>query len=299
MVSIEERFSYYSRIKESPKLTAFYNLLFSIPIVPPNQFSNDTEEIFYGIILSIQQDKKNDFDLNYSKKSKSNPSKDSPTPFVNDDFLIFCLVLGVLKFKYDTKWIKSIIAIRNRNPITITLENILCENYFSKSNLPELVLMFLHLTNPNLITNDFLNSAYKNINENTELFESKNDIQIICSVKSYDLIIYYKGAQDGNEIRLFKEFKSTFTKRIKILAWLIQTTLFVLILYGVMKFITINPQVKAYFDSIGSALKLLGLLGLSQIGNIVPFLRKFIYNAVLKSFGYPKEFIIDENRNNK
>lgn len=294
MVSIEERFSYYSRIKESPKLTAFYNLLFSIPIVPPNKFSNDTEEIFYGIILSIQQDKKNDFDLNYRKKSKSNPSKDSPTPFVNDDFLIFCLVLGVLKFKYDTKWIKSIIAIRNRNPITITLENILCENYFSKSNLPELVLMFLHLTNPNLITNDFLNSAYKNINENTELFESKNDIQIICSVKSYDLIIYYKGAQDGNEIRLFKEFKSTFTKRIEILGWLIQTTLFFLILYSLMIFIAINPQAKAFFDSIGSALKFLGLLGLSQIGNVVPLLRKFIYKAVLKLFGYPKEFINDE-----
>lgn len=294
MVSIEERFSYYSRIKESPKLTAFYNLLFGIPIVLPIQFSNETEEIFYGVIQSIQQDKRKDFDLNYTKKSKSNPSKDSPTPFVNDDFLIFCLVLGVLKFEYDTKWIKSIIAIRNRNPITITLENILSENYFSKSNLPELVLMFLHLTNPNLISNDLLNSAYKNINENTNLFESKNDIQIICSIKSFDLIIYYKGAGDGNEIRLFNEFKVVFTKRIKILAWLVQTTLFVLILYGMVKFITINPQAKAFIDSIGSALKILALLGLSQIGNIVPFLRKFIYKVILKLFGYPKEFIDNE-----
>ncbi|HEY4784612.1 MAG TPA: hypothetical protein VIH57_01125 [Bacteroidales bacterium] len=294
MVSIEERFSYYSRIKDSPKLTAFYNLLSSIPIGLPNQFSNETEEIYYGVIQSIQQDKKKDFDLNYSKKSKSNPSKDSPTPFVNDDFLIFCLVLGVLKFRYDTKWIKSIIAIRSRNPITITLENILGENYFTKSNLPELVLMFLHLTNPNLITNDFLNSAYKNINENTELFESKNDIQIICSIKSFDLIIYYKGARDGHEIRLLNEFKDVFTKRVKILAWLVQTTLFILILYGIIKFITLNTQAKAFIDSIGSALKILGLLGLSQIGNIVPVLRKFIYKIVLKSFGYPKELINNE-----
>lgn len=294
MVSLEEKFSYYSRIKESPKLTAFYNLLFSIPIVAPIQFSNETEEIFYGIIQSIQQDKKKDFDLNYSKKSKSNPSKDSPTPFVNDDFLIFCLVLGVLKFEYDKKWIKSIIAIRNRNPITITLENILSENYFSKSNLPELVLMFLHLINPNLISNDFLNFAYKSINENTNLFESKNDIQIICSIQSFDLIIYYKEARDGNEIRLFNDFNVVFTKRIKNLAWLIQTILIVLILYYMVKFIAINPQAKTFFDSIGSALKILGLIGLSQIGNAVPVLRKFIYKVVLKLLGYPKEFINNE-----
>ena len=277
-------------------MTAFYNLLFSIPIVAPIQFSNETEEIFYGIIHSIQQDKKKDFDLNYSKKSKSNPSKDSPTPFVNDDFLIFCLVLGVLKFEYDTKWIKSIIAIRNRNPITITLDNILSENYFSKSNLPELVLMFLHLTNPNLISNDFLNFAYKSINGNTKLFESKNDIQIICSMQSFDLIIYYKEAIDGNEIRLFNDFKAVFTKRIKNLAWLIQTFLIVLILYGMVKFIAINPQAKAFFDSIGSSLKILGLFGLSQIGNFVPVLRKFIYRVVIKLFGYPKEFILKDEQ---
>lgn len=291
MVSIVERLSYNSRINESPKLTAFYNLLFSIPVVLPIQFSNETDEIFYGIIQSIQQDKKKDFDLNYSKKSKSNPSKDSPSPFVNDDYLIFCLVLGVLKFEYDTKWIKSIIAIRNRNPITITLENILNENYFSKSNLPELVLMFLHLTSPNLISNDFLNSAYKKIIENINLFESKNDIQIICSIKSFDLIIYYKEAIDGNEIRKFNEFKVVFLKRIKILAMLVQSTLFFLILFGMVNFIAINPQAKAFFDSIGSALKILGLLGLSQIGNIVPIFRKFIYIVVLKLLGYPKEFI--------
>ncbi len=294
MVSLTDRFVYYSRIRESTKLTAFYNLLFSLPIIIPNQFSNDTEEIFYGIILSIQQDKINDFDFNYIKKSKSNPNRDSPTPFVNDDFLIFCIVLGVKKFNYETKWIRSIIAIRARNPITITLENILNDDYFTKSNLPELVLVFLHLANPLLITNEFLNSTYKNIIENPELFESKNDIQIISSIKSYDLIIYNKGALDENEIRLFKEFKKTFSNRIKILAWLVQTTLFLLILYGVMKFIAINPQVKAFFDSIGSSLKIIGLLGLSQIGNIVPFLKKFIYKAVLKSFGYPKEFINDE-----
>ena len=299
MVSLEDRFSYSSRIEESPKLTAFYNLLSGLPIVSPIQFSNETEEIFYGIIQSIQQVKKKDFDLHYSKKSKSNPSKDSPTPFVNDDFLIFCLVLGVLKFKYDTGWIKSIIAIRNRNPITITLENILCENYFSKSNLPELVLMFLHLTNPDLISNDFLNDTYKRITENTKLFDSKNDIQIICSIKSFDLIIYYKEAREGNEIRLFNKFKAVFTKRIKILAWLVQTTLIVLILYSMVNFIAINPQAKAFFDSIGSALKILGLLGLSQIGNIVPVLRKFIYKIVLKSFGYPNEFINSENNSDK
>lgn len=293
MVSIEERAAYYTRLKESPKLAAFYNLLFSKTVLSPEHDLNETAEIYYGIVHSIQNNKKSDFEIYFRKKSKSNPSKESPSPFVNDDFLIFCLIVGVIKFGYDKVWIKSIVSIRNRNPITITLENILNENFFSKSNLPELVLMYLHLTNQNLLTNDFLNFTYESIVQNESLFESRNDIQIICSVRSYDLIIARKESTDGIKIKLLKDFREAFTKRIKILAWLLQTTVILLILFGIIKLLTINPQIKSFLESINLELKILGLFGISQIGNISTVLKRIIYEAVLKLFGYPKD-LIDE-----
>ncbi|MBK9961982.1 MAG: hypothetical protein IPP06_11840 [Saprospiraceae bacterium] len=143
MVSIENKISYLSRIGDSPKLSAFNQLLTGKAIAQPigNDLS-ETDEIFFGIISAIQANDKSAFDKHYSKKSKSNPSKESPAPFVNDDFLIFSIILGVTKFNIDKAWIKSIVSIRSKNSITTTLDNLLTDNYYSTSNLPEIVLMF-------------------------------------------------------------------------------------------------------------------------------------------------------------
>ncbi|NQT65494.1 MAG: hypothetical protein HQ554_04885 [FCB group bacterium] len=143
MVSIENKADYQLRINESPKLAAFNNLLLGKSFVPSLQQNlNESDKIYFGLVSAIHSNNKVVFETHYNKKKRSNPSKDSPTPFVNDDFLIFCLILGVIKFEYDKNWIKNIISIRSRNPITITFENILNENYYSKSNLPEIVLVF-------------------------------------------------------------------------------------------------------------------------------------------------------------
>ena len=74
------------------------------------------------------------------------------------------------------------------------------------------------INDPSLITNDFLNTTFKSISENTTLFESKSDFQILCAIRAYDLIIELKEASDGSEINLLKEFNAIFIKRIKILS---------------------------------------------------------------------------------
>src|SRR5690606_38415082 len=164
------------------------------------------DEIFFGIITSIQSNDQKAFEKYYSKRSKSNPSRESPTPFVNDDFLVFAIIIGVTKFNTDKTWINKIVSIRSKNAITTTLDNLLAKNYYSTSNLPEIVLMFFQHSNQSLITNELLNSTFKRINEHNALLDGKSDFQILCAIHAYNSIILLKGAPEGSEIQLLKSF---------------------------------------------------------------------------------------------
>jgi len=293
MVSLEKKLTYQQRIKEIPKLAAFNDLLLGKVIsIPDVLYLNETDKIYFGIINAIQSNNSKAFLNNYNKKSKSNPSKESPSPFVNDDFLIFCLIVGIIKFKCDKTWIESIISIRVRNSVTITFENILNENFYSKSNLPEIVVMHLQLNNRELLTNDILSHAFIGIFENTNLFESKNDFQILCAINTYEIIICLKEAADSVEMKLVNEFILKFSKRIRILSWLIQTLILTGLLYSLFTLISINPQFKKLFDKIGSVLKILGYIGLSQLINLLPIIKIKLTEILMRIFGYPKELLI-------
>lgn len=289
MVSLENKNTYLDRIKGIPKLKAFYDLLIEKSTVFSNNDSlSETDELFFRIITAIQTNDREAFERLYLKKSKSNPSKESPAPFVNDDFLIFCLIVGISKFEFDKSWIKNIVSIRSRSAITITLENLLNEDYNSKSNLYEIVLIYIQLNNTSLITNSLLNDTFKNISRNTTLFESKSDFQILCAIQAYDLIIELKEAPEGSEINLLKQFKSRFLKRVKILTWIIQTSIMILFLFGLIELISNVPSIKNFFNDYDP---LFGVLGLSIFGNFIPSIKKKSYEILLRIFGYPKALI--------
>jgi hypothetical protein len=288
VVSIEDKVNYQLRINESQKLTAFNNLLLGKPFsLAANSDITETEEIYFGIVSAIHLNDKATFETHFNKKRKSSPTKESPSPFVNDDFLIFCLIVGIIKFNDDKRWIKYIISLRSRNAVTITFENLLTENFYSKSNLHEIVLMFFQLNNQSLITNDILTTAFKSISENTTLFESKSDFHIVCSIRAYDLIIELKEAPDGSEVNLLRNFNTKFLKRVKIISWLVQSIILIAIFYEGFEIVSKYPTAKEYIDKIGSVLKALGIIGLSQIGNLFPVVKRKSFEVMLKLFGYP------------
>lgn len=292
MVPLEERIDYLSRVNESQKLTAFNNLLLDkLIVVPKDQDLNESEEYYLGIVKAIQENNSADFEKHFEKKCKSKPSKDSPAPFVNDDFLIFSFIVGVVQFNIDKNWINHIISIRNRNDITITFENILKENYVSTSNFPEIVLMFLKFINQNLITNDLLNSTFRKINENTILFDDKSDFRILCAIRAYDLIIERKEATEGNEITLLKKFNQNFKKRIKILSWILQSALFFGLIFGLLKLPIYSPETIAFLDKYDFMFSVFGFLGFTIVGNQIPFVKNKSQELLMRLFGYPKQLI--------
>lgn len=292
MVSLENKISYIERINENPKLRAFHHFLLEKNVLPPSDNNqSDTNGLFLGIISSIQRNNKEQFQQIYSKKSKSNPSKDSPLPFVNDDFLIFCLIVGITKFNIDKSWIKNIVSIRSRNSTTITLENILTENYFSTSNIHEVILAYFQLTDQSLITNDVLNNAYKSIAQNTILFESRSDFQILCAIRAYDLVIELKEAPKGSEIYLFRQFNERFVKRVKILSWIVQAIVLFGLLYAIMKLPIYLPETVELIDKYNYVFTVLGALGFTLLGNQIPFIRNKAQELIMRAFGYPKDLV--------
>lgn len=292
MVSIEEKVSYLYRISDNPKLSAFNKLLVGKAINQPNGNDlSETDEIYFGIISAIQANNKIAFEKQYSKKSKSNPTKESPAPFVNDDFLVFSIIIGVSKFRFDKNWIKNIVSIRSKNAITTTLDNLLAENYYSTSNLPEIVLMYLQHINQSLITNDFLNSTYKRINENTALLDSKSDFQILCAIHAYNSIILLKEAPEGGEIQLLKSFDARFVKRMKVLSWVLQASILVGLIYALLNLPIYSPESVDLINKYSYSFTILGALGITFFGNQLNFIRRKTHVLTMRLFGYPERLI--------
>lgn len=294
MVPLEEKIGYLSRVTESHKLTAFNNLLLGKAIAVPEDYDlNESEEYYFEIVNAIQKNKKEDFEKYYGIKCKSKPSKDSLAPFVNDDFLMFSFIVGVLRFSINKDWLNYIVSIRNRNAITITFENILNENYYSTSNLPEIVLMFFQLNNQLLITNEFVNFTYKKLTENIKLFESRSDFKILCSIIAYDLILLSKELPDHHELDIYRKFNAMFIRRIKYLSWIIQVVLFAGLIYLLLKLPRYSPETILFINKYNYVFTILGALGLSFIGNIIPGFRKKSEELIMSMLGYPRELIIN------
>lgn len=292
MVSLESKNQYLSKISESLKLRAFNHLLSGRTFVLPQGIEvSEVDEVFYGIISAIQTNDRTAFEKYYNKKSKSNPSKESPSPFVNDDFLIFSIILGVTKYNIEISWIKNIVSIRRKNAITTTFDNLLEQNYYSTSNLLEVVMMFLHQINPSLITNDFLNSTFKRINEKTDLFNNKNDFQILCSIQAYNSIIQLKTAPEGSEIHQLKLFNAKFIKRTKFLSLVLQAGVVGFLIYSLLQLPIFSPDTVEYISKYGYVFTILSALGITFLGNKLAFISLKSHELTMRLFGYPKDII--------
>lgn len=292
MVSLENRVSYIDRIGESIKLKAFYHFLLEREITP--LFKNDfdgNEELFFKLMSSIQTNNNHEFEKLYNPISKRNLTQESQAPFIHDDYFIFCLIIGIVKFNIDKTWIQYILSIRNRNSTTITFENILKENYASTSNLAEVVLIYLHILDQSKIDNDFLNTAYKSAIENTTILKSNNDFQILCAFGAFDLVIEQKEASKGNEITALKRFNREFIRRIRILSWALQAGVFFALIYGLSKLPIYSPEVVIFIERYNFIFTILGVLGLTILGNKIPFIKDKSHELLMRLFGYPKKII--------
>lgn len=269
MVSLEEKSQYRLKIRENPKLKAFWELLYHSEIRSPSTHEVEIDEIYFGILRAISQGSKKQFEEFFGRISKRHVDKDSASPFIYDDGLIFSIVVGVKLFQVDGAWIKNVVSIRSSSETTITLSQLLNDNFISKSNVPQIVIPFLDLTQQLGKHEQLLDSSFGQISSDAELFSKNNDFFIIMSLRSYDLIIESKISQAGDLERL-KLFEKRFLNRVRITSLLLYNlTLFTLIYYSI-KGLAMAPVLKDKLNDLALIISIIG----TSLSNLFSILKR-------------------------
>ena len=219
--------------------------------------------------------------IQYAKISKRKVSKDSAAPFIHDDFLIFTLIIGILKYENDSDWLLKVIRSRAKNATTTTFENLLTGNFRSKANIQSLTLVLLYMLNESKITNELLDEAYEAINIQNAY---NNDFTRIIQHSAFDIIIMFKLPRDSDEVSRLLEFENKFKKRINLFSYIAYNGLLLLILLGAYKLLHSFPEEwKLKINEVGI---IIGIGGFGLIGNVIPKLKTKFQQLVMKAFGY-------------
>jgi hypothetical protein len=283
MVSLEQRSTYLQGISENQLLMAFYGLLNKTDQTPrETQDLNETDGIYYAAIKAILHHSAVDFDAPYRLLSKRLPNKNSNAPFIYNDYLIFTIITGVVKFGYDQAWIRQIISIRTKNRISATFESILNVDFYSKAALQEVVCCFLSLVYPDKITKELQNEVYKALIANTVVSGGGNDFLRLCALKTFDEIILSREMIDRKQVDELLGFERLFLKRTDVLSYIFHNIFLALILLLTWWILSKFPDLKSQLSDFGL---IVGILGLS-FGNLLTGIRKLIKKMIQKSLGY-------------
>ncbi len=284
MVSLEEKISYLSQVKANPKLQSFYNLLYRKAIAPPPPSTTiEIDEIYYGIVAAIAHQKKNDFHNFYARISKRIVDKDSPSPFIYDDGLIFSTIVGVKLFDSDKTWIRNVISIRSSSQVTTTFSHLLEDDFLSKSNLPEIVIPFLELTEQLSGHEPILDKAYGKIASDIDLYSNSNDFVIIMTLRSFDVIVQSKSSHAGDFERL-RAFEGKFVTRVGYLSVALYNILLFAFIYGCIKGLALVP---AFKDRLNDFALLISVIGTS-FSNLFSFFKNKMKLLIYNLLGYAK-----------
>ncbi len=120
MVPLIERATYLETINHQPVLKAFHGLLLGRDDTPSGDIStqSETDQIYFGLVRALQKGNRTNFLEAYTRISRRTVTKNSTAPFLHNDYLIFVLVTGILKFQLDQDWIKSVMEYRTKNRST-------------------------------------------------------------------------------------------------------------------------------------------------------------------------------------
>ncbi len=285
MVPLEQKIGYLSQISILPKQFSFYQMLSGIPLTSTIDRGREIDDIYYGTLTSIFQNDHEEFKKYYTQIARRTPTYD--TPFVNDDFLMYSLIIGAAIFKLDKGWLKKVVSIRTKDSIAVTFDNLLSENYFSSENLSEIVVVYLKKIFPALLNKEFLIKSNLAIGNRLCLFSEKSDFQTICALKAYDIINELTDIGYYNEAVVLKRFENQFLIRTKILSLILYNVTLLIALFGIVKLNSENKIFASWVESYG---KVFGILGVGFLsGNFLPSFRNFLHKLVKRSLGYLKE----------
>lgn len=268
MVSLEQRGEYLKGILENEKFLIFYNFLVSNGTSVIGESTNSVDvidDVFRSVLLAICNSNGQDFQKHYSQYSSRTPSPTSP--FVNDDFLLFSLIIGVIRFGLSKEWIEKVLQARKCSSADCshtltTFKNILHQNYNSLDNHFGVILLFQSILNRELLIPD--NKAKLYLDITSSVFPSKrSDFLNIIELRSYDVLINEQLLSSDSEYQKYKEIVQNVELRIiqvsNFIFYLICSIAVICVLWSYYKYDNVKEIVQN-FEAIFGFLGLPGIL---------------------------------------
>lgn len=287
MVSLVDKITYLKEFEDKPKVQGFIQLLNGKDnnSFVPNQSGND--ELYYSLLNALITQNKTDFVRAYGDISKRVPNSDSV--WITENFLIFILILGIVKFQIDREWINGVLTLRDSRNETFqktnqTFKNLLSENFTNTDAVTEIVIVFLDFQNLPQLSKELLDKAYLHLSNQTNLLDQHNDFLTVISLRAFDVIVTTKDTPDASEIVKIRAFRTEFLKRIEILNNAIYWVFVLAVIVLMYKAYKVNPSFKYFLNDLGVILSIIGLALLAGFNKI----RQWMKILLLKGFGYSK-----------
>lgn len=293
MVPLDKRGEYLGRILENDKFLIFYNFIVSSGTTLGDKseaLSEVIDEDFVGILKSICNSDSKEFDRYYAKYSTRIPSTTSP--FVNDDYLVFSLIIGVKKFSREKAWILSVVNARkctseDCNQSLITFKNILIENYNSLDNHFGLVLICQSILKNDLLIPANKAGFFKKIT--SAVFPSKkSDFLNIIELCSFDFLISEQLLSSDGEYQKYRDIVNHVEVRIFQLSTLIFYLMCSVVVVAVVWSYFKNENIKELVQSFEAIFGFLGLPGvIVMIFNREEIIHYFVHHLRIFLGGNP------------
>ncbi len=263
----------------------------------PINSETNSEDNFVRVINAITKDTKTEFENFYLEFSERKPSEESP--WLHDNFFIFALIVGIVKYSIKKEWIEKVFELReSRNKETTqinnTFKNLINNNFYSKDNLFEIVFVFQELINIAISPLDEINDLYNKLSSDFSLLNIRDDFLKIIRLRAVDLIVLQKELPNTVEITSLKNFKHIFLKRIDILSKAIYTFFVIGLIVGIYIYQSKNKTNQDLINTINTISGLLGVGLIFFIKRLSKGVKLFIlvilgYNKIYNNDGSPRK----------
>ncbi|RZK26212.1 MAG: hypothetical protein EOO43_03470 [Flavobacterium sp.] len=270
MVSIDEIIPTERAIHSSPKANALFSFLFGETFIPPVDELNEGEKVYFSLLDALVNNQSSKFLAQYNELNKRQIVEDQP--LVYDNYLLFVLLIGIMKFNTSKHWLKSVLSLRKtqnepEKSITISFINLIENNLLSTDGIPSILLAACLKSDKKDLDTFLIRNSFEANRRIVPYIEK--DLFLACIVTfTYNYIVSVSITEDAVKLR---KFEKTFLKRVLLLQNIIYGLILVIIAIVWFYLISRYPKVKEFANDLGALLQLIGIgilaVGLNMIKN--------------------------------
>ena len=265
MVSLIERNIFLEQGRRNPNVEAFLGFVFpdSKTLENEEDFVIDTDIAYINFIKAISSNDRSLFLAEYNKISQRTPSHQ--TPFISNDYLLFVIAIGVVKFDVSFDWFESVLGIRRCETeecliVTRTFRNLIGKNYNSLDNNFSIIITAQFFLDESLVNNINKQTCYKAITSKPFPGYSSTFLNIL-DLKAYDILIEMQLLDENGDFFLLKKNIELAKNRVNKLANIIYIFLYIIWMISIYYLYYTVPLLQNFIQSSESIFGFIGFGG--------------------------------------